>query len=121
MEAAIKALEQALRNVKAAYGGGWRLVLDPEADDPEAADAFIYRRTDGYAPRYDAYLQTCADHNLVRLNAPNKVYSKSEIDYAVNTLRLDSGWYHKGGSGSGDDHAIRKSISSKVALPTGYE
>ena len=79
-----------------------------------------------YSSRYSAYIRALASHSLVRFTSNNvktSVYTASQLDYAVNTSGVDSGYYHLSAqSPSGSDHAVRKKLTYKhwETQPLGY-
>ena len=63
-----------------------------------------------YNSRYSDYIRAMADHSLIRFNSDHtmtSVYTASQLDYAVNTSGIDSGYYHSSAqSPSGSSHSV---------------
>ena len=79
-----------------------------------------------YSSRYSSYISALASHSLIRFtanNTPTGVYTASQLNYAVNTSGVDSGYYHSSASSpSGSDHAVRRKRMYKhwESQPLGY-
>ena len=70
-----------------------------------------------YNSRYSDYIGKMVSHSLIRFtsnNTPTSVYTAGQLDYAVNTSGVDSGYYHSSASSPSDfDHAVSQKQTYK--------